>query len=134
MMWRRLTVFAAAAVALASCAGTTTTGRQAVVPHARASHPAAHPQRITDAAAGDVKPVLAPRAASDGPGHKAQPEDGPIWQRVHSMTLLNKVRQLMVLPFGGTGVPYRTIDALHPGGLIYFSNNLTSQAQTKSLS
>jgi beta-N-acetylhexosaminidase len=50
------------------------------------------------------------------------------------MTLLNKVRQLMVLTFGGTGVPYQRIDALHPGGLIYFSNNLTSQGQTGTLS
>src|SRR5581483_5967615 len=59
-----------------------------------------------------------------GPGHDAQPDQGPIWQRVHSMTLLNKVRQLMVLSFAGTGVPLHTIDALRPGGLIYFANNL----------
>jgi beta-N-acetylhexosaminidase len=81
-----------------------------------------------------VEPLSAHAAAANGPGHRDQPDEGPIWRRVHSMTLLNKVRQLMVLPFGGTGVPYRTIDALHPGGLIYFSNNLTSQDQTKTLS
>jgi beta-N-acetylhexosaminidase len=50
------------------------------------------------------------------------------------MTLLDKVRQLMVLSFSGTGPPMRYIDALHPGGLIYFSNNLTSQSQTRVLS
>jgi beta-N-acetylhexosaminidase len=50
------------------------------------------------------------------------------------MTLLDKVRQLMVLSFSGTSLPKRTIDRLHPGGLIYFGDNLTSQAQTKSLS
>src|SRR4051794_6461482 len=53
----------------------------------------------------------------------------PLWVRIHKMTLLNKVRQLVVLSFSGPHPPTHLIDTVHPGGLIYFSGNLTSQTQ-----
>jgi beta-N-acetylhexosaminidase len=58
----------------------------------------------------------------------------PIRDRVNEMRLIDRVRSLMVLPFDGTAAPTGRIGSLHPGGLIYFSANLTSQAQTKALS
>jgi beta-N-acetylhexosaminidase len=50
------------------------------------------------------------------------------------MTLRNKVRQLMVLGFSGTRAPVRLIRRVHPGGLIYFSANLTSEPQIQAMS
>jgi beta-N-acetylhexosaminidase len=58
----------------------------------------------------------------------------PIWARIHKMTLLNKVRQLIVASFSGTQAPVALIHRIHPGGLIYFGDNLTSQAQARTLS
>ncbi len=49
------------------------------------------------------------------------------------MALPDKVRQLMVPSFSGTSVPTGLIDGLHPGGLIYFDDNLTSQTQAQAL-
>jgi beta-N-acetylhexosaminidase len=50
------------------------------------------------------------------------------------MTLRDKVRQLLVLPFGGTSAPRELIRRFEPGGLIYFSDNLTGRDQIKALS
>lgn len=50
------------------------------------------------------------------------------------MTLRDKVGQLLVPSFAGTQAPTGLIDGLHPAGLIYFGDNLTSRAQTKALS
>lgn len=97
---------------------TITTSRQAAQPLSR--HAAA---RIPDES----------RSSADRQQDPAPAATDPIWVRVHKMTLPNKVRQLMVPSFSGTQVPTGLIDGLHPGGLIYFSENLTSQAQAQAL-
>lgn len=60
--------------------------------------------------------------------------EDPIWVRIHKMSLIDRVRQLVVLGFSGTRAPTHLIQTMHPGGLIYFSQNLTSQSQTSALS
>jgi beta-N-acetylhexosaminidase len=50
------------------------------------------------------------------------------------MTLRDKVRQLIVMAFSGTRAPVQLIRNVHPGGLIYFSGNLTSGPQIKAMS
>jgi beta-N-acetylhexosaminidase len=70
--------------------------------------------------------------ASDPDGAAAAPD--PLWVRIHHMSLLDKVRQLIVPSFSGTRVPTSLVQRMHPGALIYFGGNLTSQAQTRTLS
>lgn len=50
------------------------------------------------------------------------------------MSLRDKVRQLVVIRFGGTRAPTRLIRRMHPGGLIYFTPNLQSTAQIRVMS
>ncbi len=50
------------------------------------------------------------------------------------MSLREKAGQLLVVAFSGTEAPVQLIDALHPGGLIYFSDNLASDSQIAALS
>ncbi len=50
------------------------------------------------------------------------------------MSLRDRVRQLVVVGFGGSRAPTRMIHTLHPGGLIYFSSNLTSSKQIRAMS
>ncbi len=73
------------------------------------------------------------RIQPDVTGPKA-PAPDPLWVRIHRMTLSNKVRQLIVPAFSGTTPPTSLIQTFHPGGLIYFGDNLTSQTQTRTLS
>jgi len=123
-------------VLLAACAATTSPTR---LDAARA--PAPVPSDGTATSGRPSAPPLSPNAAALVPGGSSagsqqgvQPAaSDPIWVRVNKMTLTNKVRQLMVPSFSGTQVPTGLIDGLHPGGLIYFSGNLTSQAQAESL-
>ncbi len=70
----------------------------------------------------------------DGGEATAPQTPDPLWVRIHNMSLIDKVRQLVVPSFSGTQAPAKLIQTVHPGGLIYFSDNLTSQAQTRSLS
>lgn len=77
-------------------------------------------------AAASVRPDAGEAAAPQTPD--------PLWVRIHKMSLLDKVRQLVVPSFSGTHAPVSLIQTMHPGGLIYFSENLTSQAQTRTLS
>lgn len=63
----------------------------------------------------------------------ARPPD-PIARRIAHMTLRDKVRQLIVVAFGGKRAPVALIRRLHPGGLIYFSPNLRSTAQIRAMS
>ncbi len=58
----------------------------------------------------------------------------PMQHRLHGMTLRNKVEELLVLSFSGTTAPRSLIRRWHPGGLIYFSDNLLAQHQTRALS
>jgi beta-N-acetylhexosaminidase len=103
---------AASALVVATGAGTTTTGGAVTQ-----VHPTSYEvDSQTDAA---------------GLGEQAP---DPLWVRIHKMTLSNKVRQLIVPSFSGTGTPTSLVQTMHPGGLIYFSGNLTSQAQTRTLS
>lgn len=87
-------------------------------------------------AAGLTKPGHADLHSASRFGIRAQPvaPKDPIRWRVNHMTLIDKIRQLLVPSFNGTTVPTGLIDGLHPGGLIYFSANLTSQDQTQQLS
>jgi beta-N-acetylhexosaminidase len=50
------------------------------------------------------------------------------------MTLRDKIGQLLVVSFGGTTVPAGILRRLKPGGVIYFSDNLTSLSQVSRLS
>ncbi len=50
------------------------------------------------------------------------------------MSLRDRIRQLVVLGFGGTTAPIRMIHTVHPGGLIYFSPNLTGDRQIRAMS
>ncbi len=50
------------------------------------------------------------------------------------MTLREKARQLVVVGFAGTSAPTAVIRSLHPGGLIYFSANLSSRHQIRAMS
>ncbi len=58
----------------------------------------------------------------------------PISRRIAELSLRDRVRQLVILGFGGTRAPIRMIHTMHPGGLIYFSSNLTSKRQIRSMS
>lgn len=50
------------------------------------------------------------------------------------MTLLDKARQLLVVGFSGTSAPNAVIRSLHPGGLIYFTENLATEDQIRAMS
>jgi beta-N-acetylhexosaminidase len=50
------------------------------------------------------------------------------------MTLRDKIGQLLVVDFGGTSAPAGMLRRLQPGGVIYFSDNLTTQSQIRGLS
>ena len=86
---------------------------------------------VTATRAQPAASVVRDQGAVAGPGVDRQ---DPLRIRIAKMTLLDKVRQLMVPAFSGTGVPTRLVQSMHPGGLIYFGDNLTSQAQTRTLS
>jgi len=58
----------------------------------------------------------------------------PLGRRIARMSLRDRVRQLVVVGFGGTAAPARIIRSLHPGGLIYFSPNLVRDRQIRSMS
>lgn len=115
----------ASGLVLAACAGTATTARTAEGPVGTLS-PYQVRESPLDSPGPDVDPTAAEQADPQAPD--------PLWVRIHKMTLLNKVRQLVVPSFSGTRVPTGIIEGMHPGGLIYFSGNLTSQAQTRTLS
>jgi beta-N-acetylhexosaminidase len=113
---RAVALLGVGALALAACAGTSSTARAGM----------ANPGPVP-------APVLAV-VNHENDGTEVEQQNHPIWDRVHHMTLINRVRQLVVLPFSGTQVPTSMIDRYHPGGVIYFSGNLTSQPQTRALS
>jgi beta-N-acetylhexosaminidase len=53
---------------------------------------------------------------------------------VSGMTLRDKIGQLLVVDFGGTSAPAGMLRRLQPGGVIYFSDNLTTPSQLHRLS
>lgn len=110
------------ALALAACAGT--------------PPPAAHHNAVPTAAVGPPSySAPSPRAGRIARDADRTPLSvSSVAQQVDAMTTADKVRQLMVPSFSGTQVPKGLIDGLHPGGLIYFGSNLTTQAQTRALS
>ncbi|MGH3507105.1 MAG: glycoside hydrolase family 3 N-terminal domain-containing protein, partial [Nocardioidaceae bacterium] len=57
-----------------------------------------------------------------------------VQRRVDQMSLRDKARELLVLPFSGTVAPESVIRRFRPGGLIYFSENLADGDQIRSLS
>lgn len=114
---RTVSVAAMCGLVLAACADTSPDGPVSGPVATRSPYPVL------------AKPVDPPSA------ERADPQaPDPLWVRIHKMTLIDKVRQLVVPSFSGTGVPTGIIEGMHPGGLIYFSGNLTSQAQTRTLS
>lgn len=74
-------------------------------------------------------PTPAPVGASP-----TKPPVGPLLRRVGGMSLRDKARQLIVVGFGGQRAPIAMIRTLGPGGLIYFAENLGSDAQIKAMS
>lgn len=123
---------------VAACSSTTarTSGGPERAPAVRSAGPAA--SRPGD----DVHPLGQPISRSmERPAlgavtdtAEAHSVENEIWSRVVRMPLADKVGQLLVVDFAGTAAPSGLIDALHPGGVIYFGGNLVSQAQTASLS
>jgi beta-N-acetylhexosaminidase len=82
-------------------------------------------------------PAMATRPASESSrmmplGSGGRP-DRIAWI-VSRMTLRDKIGQLLVVSFGGTRAPTRMLRRLQPGGVIYFSSNLTTQSQVHRLS
>lgn len=59
---------------------------------------------------------------------------GPVDRRISRMSLRDKARQLVAVAFSGTTAPGRLIRTLHPGGLIYFSDNVQRNAQIRAMS
>ena len=51
-----------------------------------------------------------------------------------TMTLGEKVRQLLIVAFSGTTMPARLIRSVRPGGVVYFADNLVGKAQVRGLS
>jgi beta-N-acetylhexosaminidase len=85
-------------------------------------------------------PALAAPRASDSwrlmpvsPGTVATAGDR-IARSVSRMTLRDKIGQLLVVSFGGTTAPAGMLRRLQPGGVIYFSDNLTTQSQVSRIS
>jgi beta-N-acetylhexosaminidase len=82
-------------------------------------------------------PAMASRPASEsshmmplGPGGRPD----RVVQIVSRMTLRDKIGQLLVVSFAGTAAPTSMLRRLKPGGVIYFSSNLTTQSQVRRLS
>lgn len=121
---------------LGACASTTSPAPRDDVPAAgRVTHERGLDAEAAASASGSASGGTGGMDPVESSSRRSLPAAGdPIWVRVHKMTLVNKVRQLMVPAFSGTHAPTGLIDGLHPGGLIYFGENLTSQAQTKTLS
>ena len=81
-----------------------------------------------------------PTAATTGqtstsPSRTDQPtKEDSIGRRIAAMSLRDRIRQLVVVGFGGTTAPDSLIKTLHPGGLIYFGPNLVSTDQIRAMS
>jgi beta-N-acetylhexosaminidase len=114
---------------LAGCAGEVTT---TAPPAARLLHQA----EVSAAPTPDRPKPDQPEAHLNQPDHakQAQAKPDPIAQRLARMSLRDKVRQLVVLGFGGRQAPVRLIRNVHPGGLIYFAPNLATNAQIHAMS
>ena len=93
--------------------------------------PATTGERLLQQPAGS--PAESPETTVRNPPETDSPVD-PIRDRIRSMSLRDKVRQLIVVGFSGTSAPTAAIRNLHPGGLIYFSSNLQSRDQIRNLS
>jgi beta-N-acetylhexosaminidase len=82
-------------------------------------------------------PAVAIRPDSETPRMWPGDLSGPretIAAVVSRMTLRDKISQLLVVPFAGTTAPAEMLRRLQPGGVIYFSDNLTTQSQVRRLS
>lgn len=85
----------------------------------------------------DTTVATTPAAPDTDPGIPTSKPDragGPLVARVQAMTLRDRARQLLVVEFSGTTAPARLIETLHPGGLIYFTPNVTSSSQIRAMS
>ncbi len=115
--------------ALAACAGPPVSSRgeqQAVRQKPAPSAEGQQPQPANQPAGARGPTARTPVKADSGVD--------PIRTRLASMSLRDKVRQLIVVGFSGTSAPTAAIRNLHPGGLIYFSANLQSRDQIRALS
>lgn len=97
------------------------------------------PSRTIRSSAGTATDVPTPTSAghpTSSPTATASVTDrpGPVARALARMTLRDKAGQLMVVAFSGTGAPAQLIRSLHPGGLIYFGNNLVSDSQISAMS
>jgi beta-N-acetylhexosaminidase len=82
-------------------------------------------------------PAMASRPTSESSRMMPPVDDGRpdrIAQMVSRMTLRDKIGQLLVVSFAGTAAPTRMLGRLKPGGVIYFSSNLTTHSQVRRLS
>jgi beta-N-acetylhexosaminidase len=80
----------------------------------------------------ETPPVETPPVET--PPVETPPGAAPVQRRLRGMSLREKAGQLLVLPFSGTTAPTALIREYHPGGLIYFSENLTDDSQIAGLS
>ena len=96
------------------------------VPTGSATTAGDEPSATTPSAGG----ATGPQAATDA----VPPALAFVQRHVDQMSLRDKARQLLVLPFSGTVAPESVIRRFRPGGLIYFSENLVDGDQIRSLS
>lgn len=114
------------ALALASCGGWA--GQQpAASPQVASSVVEQHQQSNLPQPTGSTEPT---ERASSPTVHRSD----PIGERIGSMSLREKVRQLLVVGFSGTSAPTTLIRNRRPGGLIYFDGNLSSRDQIRTMS
>lgn len=107
---------------------TQTTAASPPASTARPQTPASPSTPSTSPAHTPPRPTQQP--ASDHPRR----EGDPVHARVQRMSLRDRARQLMVVGFSGTTAPSKLIKTLHPGGLIYFSENARSTPQIAAMS
>lgn len=116
----------------AGCGGSAASNHAAGSP----GHPAHAATAVTDPTTAVPSTASSSKAPTQATTETqtAEPATDPIQRRIAHMTLRDKVRQLIVTGFSGTTAPMQLIRHLHPGGLIYFSGNLSSQAQIRAMS
>jgi beta-N-acetylhexosaminidase len=138
---RRLVAVGCAVLSLAAvtaCASSGTGHRSVADPRPRSTPQLAGPMQAAYQGLGDQRASRStwsrPALGAVSDATEARTPQDLVWERVARMSLADKIGQLIVPQFDGTTAPTQLIDELHPGGVIYFGANLTSQEQTAALS
>lgn len=130
----------------AACAGSPQEDRATRSgPTSAPASPPASPTKVRDSlvepdtappgSVGTSAPPSTPAVPSTvAPTRRADRRADPLDARVQAMTLRDRARQLLVVGVSGTTAPTRLIETLHPGGLIYFTQNVASSSQVRDMS